>query len=88
MRAHSPTTTLASAFDDLRGRLYARYQPSDPFAEHLVERVAASIWRLRRVPEIYAAIFEDCYLTEKASRAGARLVRPLREIEEGVEVEI
>lgn len=72
-----------SAFDDLRDGLYALYQPSDPYAEHLVERVAANMWRLKRAPEIYAAIFEDGYLSEQASRAGTRSVIRLRGIEEG-----
>jgi hypothetical protein len=72
-----------SDFEKLRDRLYELYQPSDPLAEHLVEHVAASMWRLRRVPEIYAAIFEDCYLSEMASRTGARPVSLLRGIEEG-----
>ena len=60
-----------AAFDELRHRLYERYQLSDPVADHLVERVAANMWRLRRVPEFYAAIFEDCYLSVKANRAGS-----------------
>ncbi len=50
-----------AAFEALRSDLFEHYQPTDPVAEHLVEQVAASIWRLRRVPEIEAGIFEYHY---------------------------
>ncbi len=58
-----------AAFEALRDDLYAHYQPTDPVAEHLVEQVAASIWRLRRVPEIEAGIFENCYYRRQEHRA-------------------
>ena len=41
--------------------LYSHYQPADPVAEHLVDHVAACIWRLRRVPEIEAGIYSHFY---------------------------
>ena len=52
-----------------RDDLYAHYEPTDPVAEHLVEQVAACIWRLRRVPKIEAAIFEYRYFDRQADRA-------------------
>lgn len=58
-----------TAFDNLRDDLYAHYKPADPVAENLVEQVAACIWRLRRVPEIEAGIFESHYLVHQADRA-------------------
>ena len=57
------------AFDTLRADLFERYQPIDPVAKHLVEHVVACIWRLRRVPEIEAGIFEHHYLRRRESRA-------------------
>jgi hypothetical protein len=56
-------------FDALRDAFYAHYQPADPVAENLVEQVAASAWRLRRVPEIEAGIFESSYFARQAERA-------------------
>jgi hypothetical protein len=58
-----------AAFEALREDLYVHFQPADPVAEHLVEQVAASIWRLRRVPEIEAGIFEHCYHHRQENRA-------------------
>ena len=58
-----------AAFEALRSDLFEHYQPTDPVAEHLVEQVAASIWRLRRVPEIEAGIFENCYYRRQEHRA-------------------
>ena len=58
-----------AAFEALRDDLYDHYQPADPVAKHLVEQVAASIWRLRRVPEIEAGIFEHCYHYRQENRA-------------------
>ncbi len=58
-----------AAFEALRDDLYAHYEPTDPVAEHLVEQVAACIWRLRRVPKIEAAIFEYRYFDRQADRA-------------------
>ncbi len=58
-----------AAFDALRADLFERYQPTDPVAEHLVEHVVACIWRLRRVPEIEAGVFEHHYLRRRESRA-------------------
>jgi len=46
-----------AVFDALRSDLFAHFQPADPVSEHLVEQVAVCIWRLKRVPEIEAAIF-------------------------------
>lgn len=58
-----------AAFDNLRDDLYALYQPADPVAENLVEQVAACIWRLRRVPQIEAGIFEHHYGRRQEGRA-------------------
>ena len=58
-----------AAFEALRSELFEHYQPTDPVAEHLVEQVAACIWRLRRVPEIEAGIFEYCYYHRQQHRA-------------------
>ncbi len=58
-----------AAFEALRDDLYAHYQTTDPVAQHLDEQVAASIWRLRRVPEIEAGIFENCYYRRQEHRA-------------------
>ena len=46
-----------AAFEALRTALFDHYQPIGPVAEYLVEQVAGCIWRLRRVPEIEAAIY-------------------------------
>ena len=58
-----------AAFEALRSKLFEHYQPTDPVAEHLVEQVAACIWRLRRVPEIEAGIFECHYYFLQEHRA-------------------
>ena len=58
-----------AAFEALRSKLFEHYQPTDPVAEHLVEQVAACIWRLRRVPEIEAGIFECSYYYLQGRRA-------------------
>ena len=60
-------------FETLRDAFYAHYHPADPVAENLVEQVAASVWRLRRVPEIEAGIFESCYFNRQAERARQQL---------------
>jgi hypothetical protein len=61
-----------AAFEALREDLYVYFQPADPVAEHLVEQVAASIWRLRRVPEIEAGIFENFYYRRQGNRARSK----------------
>ncbi len=58
-----------AAFEALRDDLYTHYQPADPVAEHLVEQVAASIWRLRRVPEIESGIYSHCYFVREIGLA-------------------
>ena len=58
-----------AAFEALRSDLFEHYQPTGPVAEHLVEQVALSIWRLRRVPEIEAGIFECHYYYLQRRRA-------------------
>ena len=69
-----------AAFDALRESLHVYFQPTNPVAEQLVEHVAASIWRLRRVPEIEAGIFahfrllQECRQAEK--RAAAQVDEP------------
>ncbi len=57
-----------AAFEALRSDLFEHYQPTDPVAEHLDEQVAVSIWRLRRVPEIEAGIFEYRYYHRQQDR--------------------
>lgn len=47
-----------AVFEALRSDLVGHFRPADPVADHLVEQVAACIWRLRRVPEIEARIYE------------------------------
>jgi hypothetical protein len=44
-------------FDALRSSLFRHYQPADPVSQFQVEQLAASIWRLRRVPVIEAGIY-------------------------------
>jgi len=56
----------------VRDRLYAHYQPADPVSEHLVEHVAACMWRLRRLPQIEAGIYAYSYLCLESGRAEAR----------------
>ena len=50
-------------FQALQSALFEFYQPTGPVAEHLVAHVAGCIWRLRRVPEIEAAIY-SCFTLE------------------------
>jgi hypothetical protein len=71
-----------AAFEALRDDLYAHYQPPDPVDEALVEQVAACIWRLRRVPEIEAAIFEYRYFERQADRARMSEFKLMSEDEE------
>ena len=47
-----------AVFEALRSDLFDQFQPADPVATHLVEHVAACIWRLRRVPEIEARVYK------------------------------
>ena len=61
-----------AAFEALRDDLYAHYRPADPVANNLVEQVAACLWRLRRVPEIEAGIFEHYYHYRQESWASMR----------------
>jgi hypothetical protein len=71
-----------AAFDALRSNLFEHYQPTDPVAEHLVEQVAACIWRLRRVPEIEAGIFEYRYFDRQEHRAHMKQFEDLTTDEE------
>jgi hypothetical protein len=71
-----------AAFEALRSDLFEHYQPTDPVAEHLVEQVAACIWRLRRVPEIEAGIFEYHYFDLQKHRARMKQVDVLSTDEE------
>ncbi len=71
-----------AAFDALRSDLFEHYQPTDPVAEHLVEQVAACIWRLRRVPEIEAGIFECSYYDLQGRRARVKELELLSTDEE------
>lgn len=61
-----------AAFEALRSDLIEHYQPVDPVAEHLVDQVAACIWRLKRVPEIEAGIFSYHYHLRERDLARAR----------------
>ncbi len=71
-----------AAFEALRSDLFEHYQPTDPVAEHLVEQVAACIWRLRRVPEIEAGIFEYRYFDRQEHRAHMKQFEDLTTDEE------
>ncbi len=71
-----------AAFDALRSDLFEHYQPTDPVAEQLVEQVAACIWRLRRVPEIEAGIFEYRYFDRQEHRAHMKQFEDLTTDEE------
>jgi hypothetical protein len=46
----------AEAFDALRQRLQAEFSPRGPTQEFFVEQLASSMWRLRRVPALEAAL--------------------------------
>ena len=46
-----------AAFDDLVAGLYEHYQPRGDLERHLVDLIAAYLWRLKRVPAIEATIF-------------------------------
>ncbi len=46
-------------FDDFRDLLIARMAPADPLETLLVDRIAASSWRLRRTGHIEAQIFDE-----------------------------
>ena len=71
-----------AAFEALRGDLYAHFQPSDPVDEALVEQVAACRWRLRRVPEIEAGIFEHYLHHHSECRARMRKYDDIGNVEE------
>ena len=61
-----------AAFEALRDDLYAHYRPAGPVDEALVEQYAACRWRLRRVPEIEAGIFEHCFYHRQEIRASLK----------------
>jgi hypothetical protein len=64
-------------FDDLRLMLWNQYEPHGVAEEELVDRIAAHLWRLRRVPAFEAAVFSwtdrsikvrDAYESQKGYR--------------------
>ena len=59
-------------FEALRSDLFDHFQPADPVAAHLVEHVAASMWRLRRVPEIETRICAYSRLVHESRQAAKR----------------
>ena len=61
-----------AVFEALRSDLFAHFQPTDPVADHLVEQVAACIWRLRRVPEIETRICAYYRLVHESRQAAKR----------------
>ncbi len=61
-----------AVFEALRSDLFAHFQPADPVADHLVEQVAACIWRLRRVPEIETRICAYYRLVHESRQAAKR----------------
>ena len=71
-----------AAFESLRHDLYAHFQPTDPVEEALVEQVAACRWRLRRVPEIEAGIFEHYLHHHSECRARMRKYDDIGNVEE------
>jgi hypothetical protein len=62
-----------AVFDALRSDLFDHFQPADPVAAHLVEHVAACIWRIRRVPEIEAGIYTYLRYLRERDKADKRL---------------
>jgi len=48
----------AADFEALRASLYETLKPADALQEALVERIAVSLWRLRRIPSLEAGILE------------------------------
>jgi hypothetical protein len=60
-------------FEALRSDLFDHFRPADPVATHLVEHVAACIWRLRRVPEIEAGIYMYLRFMRERDKADKRL---------------
>ncbi len=66
-------------FEALRDDLYAHFQPAGPVAEHLVEQVAASIWRLRRVPEIESGIYTHFHFERERKRAAGRAAAQVKD---------
>jgi len=48
----------AADFEALRASLYETLKPADALQEQLVERIAVSLWRLRRIPSFEAGILE------------------------------
>ncbi|MDX1401428.1 MAG: hypothetical protein R3245_05865 [Kiloniellales bacterium] len=61
-----------AVFEALRQDLYAYFEPRGPIEETLVEQVASTCWRLRRVPEIEAGILEHYYHGRRAGRARSK----------------
>jgi hypothetical protein len=73
-----------AVFEALRSDLFDHFQPTDPVAAHLVEQVAACMWRLRRVPEIetricaYFRLVHERYEAEKRVKSFLVQVYPDR----------
>lgn len=48
-----------SQFEELRSELFDAYEPHGAIEEHLVDMMAGTMWRLRRVPGLEAAAFSS-----------------------------
>ena len=54
-----------SAFEELRQRLFAQFEPDTALAIELVEDLTCLLWRLRRVPSIEAGILQATHHQER-----------------------
>ncbi|WP_141700719.1 hypothetical protein [Methyloceanibacter superfactus] len=72
----------ADDFDSLRAALQERFQPQCVLEDELVERLAVTYWRLRRVPLFEAAVLEA------RKRHCRQLGRMRRRAEEGASPEL
>jgi hypothetical protein len=45
-------------YEELRGALHEEFWPRSPTEEILVDQLAQSLWRVRRIPQLEAALFE------------------------------
>ena len=55
----------ASAFEELRQRFFAQFQPDTALEIELVEDLTCLLWRLRRVPSIEAGILQATHHQER-----------------------
>ena len=66
-------------FEGLRTDLKAYFEPKALFEQHLVDRVAGLLWRLRRIPLLEAALIRDEMEKVEVSKSqGRRAVEELK----------